>query len=214
MKNKVNPLTARQAFEEACVHGRVLRYIVYKATCDVTGLVYIGMTSQDLRKRISQHKRDAFRKGARVNAAVKEHGIESFRFEMVSQHGSHAECSAAEEAAIAAHGSTNPSAGYNTSSRSSGSDPGEKNPLFGRKLSAETRELYSICKRGERHPQYGIRGKNSHKHDKRVFTFSHQEYGRFIGTQLDLYTTYNLARSKVSMVCSGKAKSCKGWVVV
>lgn len=44
MKNKVNPVTARQAFEEACTHGRVMRWDSYSPKLKPTTGGSVGVT--------------------------------------------------------------------------------------------------------------------------------------------------------------------------
>lgn len=56
--------------------------IIYQATNNLNGKVYIGKTTQRLTRRISGHKKDAKRGGRTIFIrAIRKHGFDSFRFE-------------------------------------------------------------------------------------------------------------------------------------
>jgi group I intron endonuclease len=84
---------------------------------------------------------------------------------------------------------------------------GDKNPNFGKKHSLETRRLMSQ-NRGS------IAGSNNPRFDKTIYHFRNDSGEDFIGTRFDFYTKFRLSKSKVCQLLSGKAKSCKGWVLI
>lgn len=59
--------------------------IIYVATCSVNGKKYVGFTSQELKRRIWQHKYDAFTKLAQTpfHKALRKYGLAAFVFEAI-----------------------------------------------------------------------------------------------------------------------------------
>jgi group I intron endonuclease len=73
---------------------------------------------------------------------------------------------------------------------------GEKNPMFNKKHSEETRQ--KLCK-------------NSAKRDYTLLEWRHSDGRVFVGTMLEFYTENNLCRAWVSRVRRGIKQSIKGW---
>ena len=78
---------------------------------------------------------------------------------------------------------------------------GEKGHWYGKKFSEESKRKMSEARKGEKHPSYN--------HTK--YTFIHSEHGEITSTQYELRTKYNLNKSGLSKLISGKYKSHKGW---
>lgn len=60
--------------------------IIYKATCRMTGLSYIGLTIQDLNRRMVEHKSNAkyyTKNTQKFYLAIKKYDIDSFEFDIV-----------------------------------------------------------------------------------------------------------------------------------
>lgn len=87
--------------------------IVYKITNPANGKAYIGITTGSLRKRITQHRRDA-RAGKKypLHSAMRKYGVFSFVAEELMRCDSIEDLNAAEIAQIALHGTHLPN-GYN-----------------------------------------------------------------------------------------------------
>lgn len=68
-------------------------YKVYKITNKVNNRYYIGMTKQDINKRLSQHKQNA--KNGKVTYlynAIRKHGSENFEIELLCEFNNKEEC--------------------------------------------------------------------------------------------------------------------------
>jgi hypothetical protein len=58
-------------------------------------------------------------------------------------------------------------------------------------------------------------GKDHHSYDHTIYHFKNKITGEQVSmTKNDLITTFNLAQSAVSSICSGSRKSHKGWIVI
>lgn len=90
--------------------------VVYKLTCMVTGKAYIGVTRQPLAKRLAGHRhasREVTMKGRYLIAeAIRVHGWEAFRVEVLAHPRSIQEMREMECAAITLHRTLYPN-GYN-----------------------------------------------------------------------------------------------------
>lgn len=97
---------------------------------------------------------------------------------------------------------------------------GGRNPMFGKKLSAETKLKLSVSKKGKKKPPFTKEHienlKKSHLGIKKgpssgKFIFFHPQHGKEILGQCELIKKYNLKQSKIPLICSGKRKSYMGW---
>ena len=61
---------------------------------------------------------------------------------------------------------------------------------------------------------HDVSGPNHHLYDAMIRIFRHPDHGVFIGTQYELRVAYELSRSHLSNVVSGKRKRHKGWEIV
>lgn len=114
-------------------------YVVYKHT-DPEGLVYIGMTSQKVKRR--WHGGCAYRSNMRFYDAIKRYGWGAFSHEILAEGKTHEEACAMEIRQIEEHQSTNPEKGYNLSRG------GDKTTL-GYKYSPESRARISRALKGK-----------------------------------------------------------------
>lgn len=81
---------------------------------------------------------------------------------------------------------------------------GDKNHRFGKPLSKK--QIEAIRKANS--------GKNSSSHNRSIFKFIHKNGTIEECTQLDLREKYKIKNhGNLSMVCSGKRRSCEGWMI-
>ncbi|MFW6281341.1 MAG: GIY-YIG nuclease family protein [bacterium] len=57
---------------------------IYKIENKINGKVYIGQTTQDIRKRLSQHKCKTLNRTV-INKVINKYGSENFSFEMIKK---------------------------------------------------------------------------------------------------------------------------------
>lgn len=157
----------------------------YCITNLVNGKKYYGKTSANPPEKRWQQHLTATRKGPDdhhrfqyLHRAIRKHGVQNFKFELVGMYDNEAECSQAEIDLIAEHQTTDRSKGYNLtiggdgalgyrfsraqrrrmSERRKGKYLGDKNPFYGKRHSARVRKLLSekAAKRtGRRNHFYG-----------------------------------------------------------
>jgi len=119
-----------------------MTFLVYKITNVVTGMIYVGQTSQALRTRWLEHLADS-RGGCkcrRITNAIRRHGPECFTIEEVEVCNSRAHLNEREVFWIRTLGTMSPN-GYNLRS---GGKAGN--------LSQETKRLMSVSKMGDKNP--------------------------------------------------------------
>lgn len=136
--------------------------IIYCITCLITGMKYVGQTTQRLKKRIDVHKfGDLY-----IDREIQKYGWsdETFKVEVLEECYSREHLNEREKFWIKELNSKYPN-GYNKTSGGKGTDghkcsdetrakksaltTGEKNPFFGKHHSAENKSALSIDKRGE-----------------------------------------------------------------
>ena len=116
---------------------------LYRITNEANGKVYIGITKRTLAKRMSDHKSSA-RTGnaAPLYVAMRQHGLDAFTIEQISEAGSWSELLSLEIEAIAKHQSNDPSIGYNATAGGDGTLGWVPSPETRRKISeASTRQM-------------------------------------------------------------------------
>lgn len=119
---------------------------VYKYTCKHNGLIYIGITSKTLDQRWANG--NGYRNNPRLDNAIKKYGIDGFTREILFNNLTQEEAAEIEVKLIAEYNATDKSVGFNVA-------VGGTAPMFGRKHSKETSELFSENRRGEHNPFYG-----------------------------------------------------------
>ena len=147
-------------------------YLIYKYTNSVNGKVYIGQTSKTLEER-AQHNGRNYIESKRFYAAIKKYGWDAFTPSVIDSADTVEEANAKEIYYISLYKSTDREFGYNLSS---GGDCGimadetkktisdlakerykdpTRNPMYGKKHSAESKRKQSECKLGENNPMFG-----------------------------------------------------------
>jgi len=139
---------------------------VYKITNNVTGKVYIGITTKSVASRWKAHQSNAFVKNVNyyLYRSMRKYGLDAFSIEVLCEFGDLQELLAMEKALIAQYDSASAAKGYNQTLGGEGvfglkwepeaiekmrarvkawhSSP-EKHPMYGKKHSEETRKKMS-----------------------------------------------------------------------
>lgn len=125
--------------------------IVYQATNNLNGKVYIGKTKSSLRQRSLEHRRSAV-KGSRMffHSAIKKHGFDAFRFEPLAWCATDEHLNFLEKLYISLKNSKVPN-GYNLTDGGDGMTPGTVSPMKGKTRSKEFKEKMSIALMGNQH---------------------------------------------------------------
>lgn len=133
--------------------------VIYKITCLMNGKIYVGKTTRRYPiQRWSEHKKCALVYGEHPRGkayfynALRKHGIENFRFEVIDQVVTDPELLAKEMYWIAALHTTDRRVGYNSTY---GGESGIPTPetlkkLRGRPCSAETRARIAASQKGKK----------------------------------------------------------------
>lgn len=87
--------------------------IIYKITNLINNKIYIGLTTRDLDKRISEHKYLSKNSNYAIHRAMRKYGIENFTFETIDQCDNIDDLINLEFKYIIANDSMNPTKGYN-----------------------------------------------------------------------------------------------------
>lgn len=128
-------------------------YTVYKATNVNNRKIYIGATN-NLKRRINEHKNHAHKDKGRFHDAILRYGIESFVFETLLHCENKEEMFEKEKEAIAFFDSTNPEIGYNETEGGRGGQThdihGERNPMHGKVYTEEERKALSDKLKGRK----------------------------------------------------------------
>lgn len=148
--------------------------VVYLILNKLNGKMYVGQTTQPLKKRIAQHLKD----NLYIDKAIRKYGWENFRCEVLVRCNSKKELDAWEIFFITAIRCKKPN-GYNrtdggggglgfkhtpeTRAKMSASRMGEKNPHYGKHHSAEMKAKLSAARKGENSPLYGIPLSDEHR---------------------------------------------------
>ena len=193
-------------------------YTIYKAQSNC-GLMYIGMTKLMLQKRIKGHKDNMHKSNSPFHKKLIEVGLESFSWEVVCQSKNKTNAMALEKMLILEHRAMygDKLLNYNDGHASSG----DRNPLRGTKLSDAQKRAISLSLTGKKQSEHTKRaravhlvGSKNHNYDHKKRTFFHQVYGTVNATQREMVTRFSLCSGNVSMLCSGKAASHRGWRIV
>lgn len=166
--------------------------IVYLATNNINGKIYVGITTRDLKTRVSEHKYDSLHRDGKTrtyfHTAMKKYGFDNFTFEILEKiyddtpTGLISKLRSLEQYYIALLRSSNKSTGYNLT------DGGEG--VFGYKFSEQQRQEMSKARKG-RHI--------SDIHKERISEFMRSADNPHLGKHLS-----NETRKKISDARRGK----------
>lgn len=147
--------------------------IIYKATNKINGKFYIGMTTQSLNDRKSQHKYCSNKNNKRktyFNKAIKKYGFDNFEWEIIDESITLEDLREKEIFHIDSTSANVIGIGYNITSGGDGNSLfGELNGMWGKTHSPETLKKQSEVKKGKYkgkdNPNYGngdkIRGEKN-----------------------------------------------------
>lgn len=196
--------------------------IIYKITNRVNGKVYIGQTTQPLVKRWMVH----CCKGSAcpyIHRAIQKYGKENFTVEQIDVACDRDELDKKEQYWIDFYDSMNPEKGYNLTSggdhpkmseetrkKISEAKKGEKNHIYGKHHSIETRKKMSAAHKGKRKSEE-MRKKISGAHHPRARKVLCVETGEVFDCITIASKTKNLNYRNISNVCIGKRNKCGGY---
>ncbi len=121
--------------------------IIYKVTNKVNGKRYIGQTVKSLNERMFRHIHDALGSWDNIyfHKAIRKHGVENFKWEILIECYSRNELDNIEIKLIKKYNTFG--SGYNLNVGGKGN--------AGFKLTEDTRQKMSEAKKGKNHPNYG-----------------------------------------------------------
>ena len=177
---------------------------IYKITNKVNGKVYIGQTSQGIRKRWSQH---CCAEGCpKLHRAILKYGKRNFSVQRIDVASDKEEANQKEMYWIEQYDSANHEHGYNlslggafgnfnaeTRERMSESHKGEKNFFYGKHHSEDARERMSKAKKG-------MYADGNHPRARKVICV---ETGEIFDTIKEAAQKHGLSPQKISLVCIG-----------
>lgn len=124
--------------------------------------IYVGKSAkplQRLKTHISIANGAKPREFSLIHAAIKKHGIDNFKFQIIEEWANEEDAYEAEEFWIAflqSHvGKHGKEAGYNISPGRTGFRSGSDNPMFGRRYTEEERLIMSVKTTGQLNPNFG-----------------------------------------------------------
>jgi group I intron endonuclease len=196
-------------------------YTIYRATNIITGLQYIGFTSETIQRRSNGHKYDALNGNSQTkfHKAIREYGWESFVWDIIYQakeelppKKSHT-CKVMEDHFIKEHDSLNN--GYNSAS-GGGAWPimkGEDHPLYKVGHTEATKKLIKENHHdvsGSNNPMYGKKGRDNPRSVK--FWAIDPQGNRYEDVGISQFCDkHGLIGPNVSGVLKGSRKQHKGW---
>ena len=131
-------------------------YKIYKITNIINDKMYVGFTSQTIEKRFNQHKSKSKSDNLdKLHKAIKKYGVDNFKIELISEHQTMNDALDNEKKLISELDLTKN--GYNLSSGGEWS-PNEKIKLRGRTFTEEHRGNISKNHadiRGDKNPMFG-----------------------------------------------------------
>ena len=202
------------------------KYLVYKHTNKVNGLVYIGITSMKPKKRWANgygykpgKDKDGNERSLYFWNAIQKYGWDGFDHLILVRCLTKEEAEWLEIQLIAAYDSTDRSKGYNltkggggtngyhpteeTKQKQSESHKGEKNHMYGKHHSEEAKQKMSESNKGEENPMYGKFGKDNHNSKTIICITTRQVY--YGASEAERAT--GVKQSNISAVCNGRGKS-------
>ena len=206
----------------------MIKIIIYKATNIKNGKIYIGLTTKTLEERIKHHKRDSLRMDTYFYRAIKKHGFDSFKWEVIDNSAkSIQELEDLEKYYIKKYNCfNNKKVGYNSLSGG--------NSLF--EVSDDIRKIRSENAKGTNNPMYGKPGtwlgknfSDTHKENiSKSLKGKNKEYllggknhaakgvvnlttGEVFETIIEAANKYNITREGLSLALRKDEKICKGY---
>ena len=204
--------------------GESMNYCVYKHTSP-TGKVYIGITRRKPEYRWNHGR--GYCQNSYFTNAIQKYGWDNFSHEVLISGLSKEEAEALEVELIARYDSTNREKGYNhelggnapgktteetrrkISQSRKGKCVGEKHPMCGKHLSAESRQKLSVANRGKRQPR-------SEEHRRRISEVRRKpiicvETNTIYGSGLEAEEQTGISRANICGCCTGKRKTAGGF---
>lgn len=129
--------------------------VIYKTINLVNGKQYIG--------RDSNNNPNYYGSGPGIIDAIKKYGKENFKKEIIEVCSSHEELIKREEYWLNYYDAGSNRMFYNMNNNAFGSGKGKNSPMFGRKLSDETRKRISDTKKGDKNHFYGKKLSDEHR---------------------------------------------------
>lgn len=177
---------------------------IYKITNKVNGKVYIGQTTQGIRKRWSQH---CCAEGCpKLHRAILKYGKRNFSVQRIDVASNKEEANQKEMYWIEQYDSANHEHGYNlslggafgtfnaeTREKMSESHKGEKNSFYGKHHSEDARVKMSKAKKG-------VYTDGNHPRARKVICV---ETGEVFDTIKEAAQKHGLSPQKISLVCIG-----------
>lgn len=183
------------------------RFSVYIITCKVNNKRYVGMTSQEVRKRISNGNKYS---GA-LGDDVKKYGWKAFSYEIVCADLDVNEAINLEREFIAKLDTTDPSKGYNRTT-------GGECRFFGHRQTDETRKKISASMSNvefsDEHRKRISLSKSGTNHHFAKPVHQYSIAGEYIKTwdyMGEAAKTLGIAKTSISAVCLGKRKTAGGF---
>jgi len=151
-----------------------MRGIIYKATNQINGKVYIGQTSRKLNRRIIEHFSDKRLLRLPFSRALKKYGQQSFEFIVIDFGEDKPTLDEKEKHWIDFYDCKSPQ-GYNLTDGGDGTSGikrpdiseinrrkvGEKNPMYGVRYTDEQKKLFGSS--GEKNPNFGKHWDDEHR---------------------------------------------------
>ncbi len=154
---------------------------VYKITNLVNGKVYIGKwQGRSVERRWQIHLQTAASgRGFYLHNAIRKHGADAFKIEVLATANSKEELAELERRLIAEHKATDPQIGYNLAKGGEGgfSYPGERNSFYGKHHTEETKKiLRKKCPRSGWTHSEDTKKRISCSHAGKKFTEEHRQH--------------------------------------
>lgn len=183
-------------------------FSVYIITCNIDNRKYVGMTSQEVRKRMSNGKKY---KGS-LGKAVSDYGWDSFSYEIVRDGLSLNDAALLEERLIKELDTTNKEHGFNQTR-------GGECRFIGHSQSSDTRERISekLKKRGfsEEHRMRISNSKAGLNHHFAKPVYQYEKDGTFVkkwSYMSEAAKAIGINKTCISAACRGKTKTSGGYV--
>lgn len=201
--------------------------LIYKATNNINGKVYIGQTHKTLEERKMRHKHDSQKMDTYFYRAIRKYGWENFSWEVIEDNiTTEEELNEKEKYYIKKYDSfDNKEKGYNTTSggerdysltseerkKRSLRVSGKNNPMYnkpgtwlGRHFSETHKKNLSKSLKGK--PHYSQQ-KDNHYNAKQIINLS---TGEIFGSIISASEKYNICRDALSNCLNKKTKTCCG----
>lgn len=202
--------------------------LVYKATNQVNGKIYIGITTKTLERRKAIHKRDSKRMDTYFYRAIRKYGFEKFSWEIIDETAENIDQLHEKEKYYIKKYDTfdNKTKGYNTQSggrnlyditkeeklRRSQRVSGKGNPMYGvsspmkgKKFTEEHRRKISNALKDKERPS--IQG-GKHYNSRKIVNV---DTGEIFNSLTEAGASIGVTGQMIGKVCMGKRKTAKGY---